>query len=490
MLKNIPIYFRKFNNLNLQISKTTANLIIGILILCGISLIVWNANWTFGDDSQFLLTTAVGKPIFGWSGAGRFWPLGLADYNILLILPFGDTPIAHFIWNSVLFLIGMLSLFKFLTEVTEKDYFVSIISIFILIFSAAFLEVNITLPTAERIIWVMSAVFMLCVWKAEKKQSTKYYIIALLVAAYTTYTKEPVFVMFLIIAFTRLLFGFRQLTKKDKLFYYGLIVVALSYLITYAYLWFQNPPNCTYNMGQSELRGLELVLELLNCEPILCGTIILCLVRFLSIIFLKDKEILFTDCLLFAGGGYFLAIFYLNLIYSYYIVPCVFFSIPAFACFLHSLRRYNFLIFLSAIFLLLLPLYKDFHSSIFTVERMYTKRQNDMRVINYLYEQSKLGKRVIWVLFDNAFPDPIGGRICSFFNWNFFVNFLYKEDVNIVVPVNNLDVADENTIIIFSVIGQNINYLLSHEKMQNYYLKWHCPDAYTEIYAPKTDTMR
>lgn len=76
-----------------------------------------------------------------------------------------------------------------------------------------------------------------------------------------------------------------------------------------------------------------------------------------------------------------------------------------------------------------------------------------------------------------------------FFNWNFFINFLYKEDINIVVPVNNLDVADENTIIIFSVIGQDINYLLSYEKMQNYYLRWHYPDAYTEIYAPKTNTM-
>ena len=489
MFNKISDCFRKFNNISPRINKNIANWIIGILILAGIVLIMWDANWTFGDDSQFLCTTAVGKPVFGWSGAGRFWPLGLAGYNILLIIPYGYTATAHFLWNSLLFLICMLCLYKFLIEITDKDYFVSIVSIFILLFSASFLEVNIALPTAERIICVMSAIFMLCLWRAEKKQSTKYYICALLVAAYTTYTKEPVFGMLLIIAFTRLLFGFKQLTKKDRLFYYALIAVAISYIVAYAYLWFQNPPAQTYNMGQSELRGLDLILGLLRSEPILLSTVILCIIRLFSIVCLKDRKILIVDSLLFASGGYSFAIFCLNLLYTYYAVPCVFFSIPAFACFLHSLRRYNFSIFLSAIFLLLLPLYKDSYTASATLERLLLKRQNDMRVINYLYEQSKLGKRIIWVLFDNALFDLSGGRVCSLYNWNAFTNFLYKDDINVVVPVNNLDVADEDTIILFSVIGQDINYLLSQEKMKNYYLRWHCPNAYTEIYAPKTNPM-
>ena len=69
---------------------------------------------------------------------------------------------------------------------------------------------------------------------------------------------------------------------------------------------------------------------------------------------------------------------------------------------------------------------------------------------------------------------------------NFFLNFKYTYEVNAVILASDLDLADENTIIIFPTFGQDINYLLSHEKMQNYYLRWHCMDAYTAIFVPKT----
>ena len=96
-----------------------------------------------------------------------------------------------------------------------------------------------------------------------------------------------------------------------------------------------------------------------------------------------------------------------------------------------------------------------------------------------------LKKRIICVIFNNAAPDPIGIRIITFFNWNFFLNFKYTYEVNAVRLVNDLDLADENTIILFPTFGQDMNYLLSHEKMQNYYLRWHCMDAYTAIFVPK-----
>ena len=487
MLKSILDGFQKNSDFNIQINKTIAYSIIGIVIAFGIILIMYDANWVYGDDCQFWTSTAIGKPIFGWQADGRFWPLGLADYNILLLMPFGHTVTAHYLWNSFSFLVGMIFLLNFLLKITDNDYFASLVAIAILVFSASFWGVNITLTSAERVIWILYATFMLSLWKAEKMQSTKYYVVSLFIAAYMTYAKEPIFGTFLIIAFTRFLFGFKQLTKKDRLFYGALIIVALSYIATYAYLWFQNPPNWTYKIGRSELRGLALVLELLNLEPILWMTGILCVVRSFSIIYYDDKKALFVDSLLFAGGGYFFAIFFLNLHSIYLFLPPVILSLPAFASFLHSLRKYNNLwIQLGAVCLMLLPLWKDVYTSAAHLNRMYEKRHYDIQVVDYLYKQSVQGKRIICVIFNNAAPDPIGTRIITFFNWNFFLNFKYTYEVNVVRLVNDLDLADENTIILFPTFGQDMDYLLSHEKMQNYYLRWHCMDAYTAIFVPKT----
>ena len=402
-------------------------------------------------------------------------------------MPFGHTVTAHYLWNSFSFLVGMILSLNLLLKITDNDYFSSLVAIAILMFSASFGGVNITLTAAERVIWILYTAFMLSLWKAETKQSTKYYVVSLLIAAYVTYAKEPIFGTFLIIAFTRFLFGFKQLTKKDRLFYGALIIVALSYIATYAYLWFQDPPNWTYKIGRSELHGLDLFLELLSAEPILCMTVIFCVVRLFSILYYGDKKTLLVDSMFFAGGGYFLAIFFLNLHSIYLFLPAVVLSLPAFASFLHSSRKYNNLwIQLGAVCPMLLPLWKDVYTSAWHLNRMYEKRHYDIQVVDYLYKQSVQGKRIICVIFNNAAPDPIGTRIMTFFNWNFFLNFKYTYEVNAVILASDLDLADENTIIIFPTFGQDINYLLSHEKMQNYYLRWHCMDAYTAIFVPKT----
>ncbi len=483
MLKNVINQFSILKNIDFQISKTVANWIIGILIFTGVVLIVWNANWRFGDDIQFLFTTASGKPIFTWFGSGRFFPLGLADYNILLFVPFGYTVTAHLIWNSVLWLICMVFLFNFLKEITNKDYFVCIVSIIILICSSAFLWVNMHLPAFENVICFMFSVFMFCAWKGEKKQSIKYYACALAATLYVVYVKEPVFGMIFIIAFTRLIFGFQTLTKKDRIFYYSIILAALSYIILYSYLWYQNPPESLYNVGRCELRGLKLALAQLHLEPILWVTLILGVVRAFFVVFKSDKTNLLVDSLLFAGGGYFLALWVLNLISNYYVVPCVFLSIPAFACFLHSLRRYNLLIFFGGFVLLLWPAYKDSHMAVLCAERTLRERREDMAAVSFLYEQSKLGKKIFSVILDTAKPDPVGSRSCNINYWNSFIKFLSKENKEVVNQVYNLDEVDDNTIIVFCLHGQERSDLLAHPKMKNFYL--HSVVPAVDIYAPK-----
>ena len=70
MLKGILDGFQKISDFNIQINKTIAYSIMGIVIAFGITLIMYDTNWVYGDDCQFWTSTAIGKPIFGWQADG------------------------------------------------------------------------------------------------------------------------------------------------------------------------------------------------------------------------------------------------------------------------------------------------------------------------------------------------------------------------------------------------------------------------------------
>lgn len=482
MLKNILDSFKKFNSINLQINKTIANWIVGILIFSGIVIIIWNANWTFGDDIQFMCTTAIRNPIFHAFGNGRFFPLGSADYNILLAIPFGHTITAHLIWNSILFLICAIVIFNYLKKITNNDYLVSVICFVIMICSAAFMRVNMLTFFPENVICLLFSVFILCVWNGESRQLTKYYIYALMSAIYVTYVKEPVFGVFLIIAFTRLLFGFRYLSQKDKNFYYALITNSIIYLIVYFYLCFCTFPTQFYNEGRCFSRGMELFFKQLDFEPILIIVVILSIIRLYYVNKEANKNRLFFDSLLFAAVGYFFAFYILNLCDDYYVLPCVFLSIPSFAYWLHYFRRQKML-FIGCSFFLLLFAYRDSHVSVKTVENILRARRNDMTVVNYLCDRLREGKKIVNVVLDNADPRFSFVRDDNMNKWNFFITFVFNEIKIPIKQVNKLDSVDENTIVLFQTRGQSIEDLLSQAKMKNFFL--HSQVADTKIYVSR-----
>ena len=88
-----------------KISISAAFLVFAIYLSCLVFFIVYKAQWTYGDDHQFLVSTAIGKPIPSWIGTqpaiGRFWPLGQVDYDLLLWVPADYKCIAHFILSAL-----------------------------------------------------------------------------------------------------------------------------------------------------------------------------------------------------------------------------------------------------------------------------------------------------------------------------------------------------------------------------------------------------
>ena len=246
-------------------------LILSAICFC----ILWNANWIFGDDFQFLKTTAIGREARSWSGRGRFWPLGLVDYSILVLISYGHTVTAHFIYNSIVMIISVFLMFFLFLKITKKQYLISTFFILLLFATSSFMLIHMTCIYPERIMFFMFAAFMLCYWKAKQQQSTKYYILAFLSAAYVTYTKEPIFGLIAIIAFTNLLFGYKKCTQKDRNFYYALLVNSAIYLAIYIYRWFfrDTRKHNLYNSGKwlfsSEFDIVGVFGTQLNSEPIL-----------------------------------------------------------------------------------------------------------------------------------------------------------------------------------------------------------------------------
>ncbi|MDR2780958.1 MAG: hypothetical protein LBB21_00650 [Holosporaceae bacterium] len=70
--------------------KTSYFTLYTVLFVFAICILL-HTNWVLGDDWQFINTTAIGKPSRAWAGNGRFWPLGLVDYSLLLLVPYGYT---------------------------------------------------------------------------------------------------------------------------------------------------------------------------------------------------------------------------------------------------------------------------------------------------------------------------------------------------------------------------------------------------------------
>lgn len=198
-----------------KIANYCSTLILVVLVSVSVFLVMWNAEWTLGDDNQFITTTVIGKIVKGWSGAGRFWPLGLFDCSILILIPYGYTFTMHMAYCSLTLIVSSVLMFNLIKKIT--NHWISIISLTVLFFSSAFMRIHMLCTFPERFMFTLLSFIMFCLWMAYKNQKIKYYVAALLASIYVTYTKEPTFGAMLIIALTNLMFG--KLNKKQVYFY-------------------------------------------------------------------------------------------------------------------------------------------------------------------------------------------------------------------------------------------------------------------------------
>jgi hypothetical protein len=414
-------------------SKNFYYLFIACIFIFTACYILIDANWILGDDYQFFKKTAIGRFDVKHEGEGgnRLWPLGLFDYNFLILIPFGSTPMAHYLWNTITCIASLVIFLKLFHVISRKHfYFLSIFYLIVLYISPSFLLVNMQVIFAERMLIFLLAVFIYCSFKGKTSQKTKYYIVALVCACYATYCKEPIFGALAVFAFTNIIFG--KLTKKDKIFHWGLVANSIVYLVCYYFFGYVD--SCSYTEDRTVSGNLNMIKNILLQNKLLLLSFLLAIFRSLLIFLKKDYKHIFFDSLLFSSIAYAIAYMLLRLLtYPYYFVPCTVLAIPVFYYWTSYLANNKALYktFMCFILMIILSISVDnFKKMKDEIKHMHFTRRNNMAVVNFIAQKLNDGYK-LYKIYDSNRKDLykilIKGRIYIFERFLIFSSFLRGE---------------------------------------------------------------
>ncbi|MDR0555515.1 MAG: hypothetical protein LBG20_00675 [Holosporaceae bacterium] len=425
-----------------KILRITCYFILVITLLTIFVCILWNANWIFGDDHQIVRTTAMNKTgLYGHRGGGRYWPLGLFDYNLLVFIPFGCTPLGHYVYNVVIFLLTFVCtacLLKTIVHENTKSLLFITFVFSTLFVTRSFLYIYMEVIFAERIMLLFLSIFMISYLKGKEMQQNSYYFIALSSACYLTYCKEPMFGVWLTTALTNLFFGYKSMSKKESVFHLLLIANSIVYFVQWFFLEFLSTKTF-YNdvLGWPGTRE-ELILKICRSDPILCLLFSVFIIRLFHVVVKRDKKHLYFDGLLFGAVCYTAAFICLKLWRFYYFLTSVWLSIPGLVYWADFLIKKNKC--KTVIFLLtstFLAVASSAGTVVKSIQTIHNARKNDMKIIKKIAVWQQSGTTILFYGENNWY----------YTIWNSFLKYWTKSNDD-VKKVNNLSEISDSDVVI------------------------------------------
>jgi hypothetical protein len=387
-----------------------------VVIAAGVLFCVfYKVNWVFGDDIEYITTTAVNKYVplkSAYSELGRFFPLGKFHYNIPLFLyrlfggKSGFSAAFHFIIVALFYLITVFSLYVLFRRIEPfKDKKHAAFTVFFVctwfLMAKAYPQIYMNSVYSETQIIMLFAVFMLMYYRALETDKKRYFIAAALSAVYASYCKEPVFGVFLIIVLINHIFRYRRESKNEKLFYASLVVNAALFLFLYYFFSFRNASGF-YNSVRELEGGFRFIYPVFADNAFYIIMIPLCFIRLVYIFVRKDREHLYYDSLLFAGAGYGFAFVLLRLNYNWYFLPSVIFFLPSLVYWTKYLyQKKNGFAMALVLFLLLIYLF-NINSQARRIKYLWKSREEFMPYIEDLYSEYESGKEFVWYESDDV----------------------------------------------------------------------------------------
>lgn len=418
-------------------------------------------NWILGNDELFLRTTMIGEPCHTWMGRGRLWSLGLFDYSILLLLPkaIGQTIEAHFDYNIVMIAVAIFSLYHFFNKVNEKNYGLSLFFVLILLCSSSFAPICMNCTYPERMMFLIQVLFMYFWLKGYQNNSMQFYFISWIFCTYLIFSKEPVSGAVLVVALINLIFGWNQLTEKDRSFHFLQIFSTLIYFGIYIYRCFYS------NNGESEenifvfSQRLDALNTIFIDEPILGLVLIFAVIRAYFVFVKTDRRTLFIDSLLFGSVIYAIVDAMFSQTDFCNMFPSLIFAFPSLVFWTDYLWKENKF---TSILIVLLSggsAYLAYDVSKNFAWNTYRLRNNDIEVVDFIADSYINGKYIYFFTNGETVSrfriDAVHGNVRAFDIFTHFVNYSlqkknYLRDSNILRPLEKLEYAFDDSVILCS----------------------------------------
>lgn len=422
-------------------------ILLGLISVSGIYFILSHPAWIFGDDHEWLISTAIGlaEPMSAHIGSGRFVPLGHYDFNWLTLLPGIPSAFTHYLWVAFLFVIFIWSLGLLLFRITQKAspenkayLCFSLLSLLVFLIRPETANLFMSVIYPDRMVTVMLSLFMFFTYRSLQSDSLKDYIPALLSAVYASYCKEPVFGIFIIVASVNIVFNYKMLTRQQRLFNISLLLNGAVFITLYYFIAFRQTAEFYKGGNAGELPRLQMLMMLLNGIKIYYLILLLALYRGISIIFFKDRQHLYYDGLLFASLGYFAAFIILQFHQSYYFYPGIFLALPAFVYFGIKLGQKNILLLMLFAVILLGSNRYNFDGLELQIQKYQLQRRTDRPVYEKISAAISKGHQIYWFQTEPLLPEHAIYK--SILNWRRvisqrFLNYLLKTSDKEYLPI-------------------------------------------------------
>jgi hypothetical protein len=321
-----------------ELNKTNSNssLVLGFFIVFLISyiyLILYNEDFAYYDESQYLLTTLRGRnfPAPIWISQGRFWPLGHQEFNLIRLLT--QAPVGYHIFPILQLLIVVATLFIFLIDF-PVGFRISLITIITITPSFVISFFGLVYPERNIIFWLI--ILLACFQYFIKTRCIIYFCATLIAAQFALYYKEPIFLLIGGFAGTRLLlqfFGERSLLQRRGYYQFfkthclevGLLILTGIYLLLYLSIFL---PYMNFEYARSISTDIfSILVSYLKLDLLLDIFIVTMISRLIYLIYSRQLPNSFWDSLAVGTFLYFLSYIKLQIFNSYYMAPVDFIAI-------------------------------------------------------------------------------------------------------------------------------------------------------------------
>jgi hypothetical protein len=403
---------------------------LGLFLACYIAgSLVWE-DFTYYDNSHFTNGTLVGRdiPVQISPEAGRFWPLGHQEFNLIRHFTHSVPGYHAFRIVELVLLCGILLVFD---EELSIEARVALITLALVTPSILTSFSGLIYPESNIIFWLVCLAW--CVKRFEQTQSTAWAVAALVSSQFMLYYKETAFLLLLGFAAGRLLFrcwkvdhagwDFNRLRDRESRLDMCLALMVAPFLLYYLAAMFPN-----YRTGYTDdfrLPLAEVVASYLKLDFLVWVFVAVVLARIFLILRRKVAPSPLWDGLALAGIGGFVGYLCLRVYSAYYLAPVDLIAVLYVGRLaILSMEKMSLGTRLCALALLSLVLLQGLSLSAF---RMYERKnvihaKAEMgRVIKARYESDPQSVKRLFFPFANPFP------ILEFASWLNYIGVPVEE---------------------------------------------------------------